>query len=266
MTPAVSALFVYPVKSCRGVALATATIEARGVALDRRWMIVDPEGEFITQRAEPRLALVSVAVGADALTLSAAGRDPLALARSPDPTGPRRRVRVWRDAVDALDCGPAAARWITDWLGRPTSLVFMPDDVRRPVDPKYATAGDIVGFADGYPLLLVSTATLEDLNGRLDAPMPMNRFRPNVVVTGCEPGAEDGWRQVRMGTVSVRVVKPCSRCVVTTTDQDSAARGVEPLRTLATFRKRGSEVHFAQNCIPDGVGIVSVGDVVTADG
>ena len=150
----------------------------------------------------------------------------------------RHRVQVWRDEVEAIDCGAAAACWLNRWLGSRASLVFMPDDVRRPVKPAYALPSDIVGFADGFPLLIASTSSLDDLNARMDAPVPMDRFRPNIVVSGCGPWAEDDWRRIRVGKLEVRVAKPCNRCVVTTTNQQTAERGLEPLRTLARFRRR----------------------------
>jgi uncharacterized protein YcbX len=257
----VSALFIYPVKSCRAIAMEQCALEARGLRHDRRWMIVDDAGRFITQRTEPRLALVDVAIADDALVLSTPSMTPLRLPVSPK-SGGSRRVRVWRDDVDAIDCGPTASRWVSDWLGSPASLVFMPDEVSRAVNPAYALAGDIVSFADGYPLLLASVSSLGDLNRRIDPPVPMNRFRPNVVVSGCDPWAEDDWKRIRIGNIPVRVVKPCSRCIITTTDQHTGERGAEPLRALAAFRNHGSEVWFAQNCIPEATGTVAVGDAL----
>jgi uncharacterized protein YcbX len=257
----VRGLFVYPVKSCRGIALDRAVLERRGIRHDRRWMIVDADGVFVTQRTEPRLACVEVAID-DALVLRGPHAPPLRVALEPPPDAARRRVRVWRDQVNAIDCGPEAAAWLSAWLGAPVSLVFMPDGVERAVDPKRARPGDIVGFADAFPLLIASTASLDDLNARLDTPVPMDRFRPSVVVGGCAPWAEDGWTRVRIGNVPVRILKPCDRCVVTTTDQRTGQRGVEPLRTLATFRKRGNDVLFAQNAVHDAPGTLAVGDPV----
>jgi uncharacterized protein YcbX len=261
----VTGLFVYPVKACRGIALKTARVERRGLRHDRRFMIVDDTGRFVTQRTEPRLALVEVAIpsGDGEIVLSAPGLPALHLdADEAIRRGGRRRVQVWRDEVDAVDCGEAANAWISEWLGKRMSLVHMPDDVERAVNPKYGAAGDIVSFADGYPVLLASTSSLEDVNARLAEPVPMDRFRPNLVVSGCLPWAEDGWALIRVGEVGFRVVKPCDRCTVTTVDQRTAEPGVEPLRTLASFRKKDNEVLFAQNCIPDTPGAISVGDRV----
>jgi uncharacterized protein YcbX len=262
--PFVSALHVYPVKACRGIALARAHVEARGVRHDRRWAIVDETGTTVTQRTQPRLALVDVAIAGDALVLSssAAGAPELRLPLAPD-GGRRRSVTVWRDTVSALDTGEEAARWATELLGVPASIVFMPDDVERAVNPKYGQAGDIVGFADAYPLLLATTASLADLNARMERPLPMDRFRPNVVVDGCTAWAEDAWTRVQIGDLPVRVVKPCARCVVTTIDQRTAERGVEPLRALAAYRSRDNDILFAVNAVPDADGDVAVGDRVT---
>jgi uncharacterized protein YcbX len=261
-TALVSALFVYPVKSCRGFAVESAAVERRGLRHDRRWMIVDAGGQFITQRTEPSLARIAVALVHDALVLSAPHAPPLRVPLAPDTEGPRRRVRVWRDDVDAVDCGSEAAAWIGAWLGVSASLVFMPDDATRRANPRHALAGDLVSFADGFPLLLASESSLDDLNARLEGPVPMGRFRPNVVVRGCAPWAEDAWTRVRLGAVPVRVLKPCDRCVVTTTDQQTGERGAEPLRTLATFRARDNKVYFAQNAVPDAPGRIAVGDRV----
>jgi uncharacterized protein YcbX len=257
----VSALHVYPVKSCRSLALKTAEIGRRGIAHDRRWMIVDDAGTFVTQREASRLSLVDVALDRSELLLSADGHGQV---RVSAPTGdaPRREVRVWTSRVAAVDCGDAAADWLGAFLGAAVRLVTMPDDVERQVDPEYGQPGDIVGFADGFPLLLATTASLADLNARLPQSVPMDRFRPNVVVEGCAPWEEDDWQRVRIGEVAFRVAKPCGRCSIVTTDQRTGERGVEPLRALATFRQQGSKVNFGQNCIPDAGGFIAVGDEV----
>ena len=263
MDATVSALFIYPVKSCRGIALETSAVEARGLANDRRWMIVDDQDLFVTQRSEPRLAQVEVALESDAVVLRAPDLPALRLPRSQPGASARRRVTVWKDEVDALDCGDDARQWMTRWLGSPASLVYMPDDVRRPVKPAYSLPSDSVSFADGFPLLVASTASLDDLNARLDRPLPMDRFRPNVVVTGTPAWDEDAWRRIQVGPIPIRIPKPCDRCVITTTDQRTGERGVEPLRALAAFRRWDGKVFFAQNGVPDLAGSIAVGDPVT---
>jgi uncharacterized protein len=261
----VRALFVYPVKSCRGIALDRAEVEVRGLRHDRRWMIVDEAGTFVTQRTVPRLTQIEVAIdGARAaLVLSAPGHPALRLALAPH-EGASVPVRVWRDEVEALHAGEEAARWVSAFLRAPASIVFMPDAVERPVRPDFARAGDHVSFADAFPLLVTTTDSLDDLNARLDRPLPMDRFRPNVVVGGCPAWEEDDWRRARIGAVPLRLPKGCDRCVVTTTDQLTGERGVEPLRTMAMFRKwTDSKVYFGVNAVPDAPGRIAVGDRVT---
>ena len=264
MSVVVSALFVYPVKGCRGIALDRAEVEVRGIRHDRRWLIVDEARRFVSQREEPRLALVDVAVDQEreSLTVSAPGAGRLELALAPR-GGQRVKVQIWRDEVDGLDAGQEAARWVSGLLGAPASIVFMPDATVRPVRPDFAQEGDHVSFADAFPVLVATTASLRDLNARLDRPLPMDRFRPNVVVDGCAPWEEDAWQRARLGQVTVRTPKGCDRCVVTTIDQRTAETGVEPLRTLATFRKRDGKVYFGVNAIPDARGTMAVGDAVT---
>ncbi len=259
----VTELHVYPVKSCRGIALRSSPVGRRGLEHDRRWMIVDDAGTFITQREAPVLATIDVAVEAGTLVLAADGHGHVGVSASQTEAGVRRRVRVWSSEVFALDCGDEAARWLGARIGSDVRLVFMPDDATRAVSPDHARPGDIVGFADGFPMLLATTASLEDLNARLTVPVPMNRFRPNVVVEGAAPWEEDGWKQVTVGQVPFRVAKPCGRCTIITTDQRTGERGPEPLRTLTTFRREGNSVHFAQNCVPDADGTIAVGDELT---
>jgi uncharacterized protein len=256
-------LFVYPIKSCAGTRLDVADVGPRGIRHDREWMIVDAATEeFVTQRERPRLALVRPSLTADGIALAAPGFATLDVPI--DPGGAVRRVRVWRDVCDAIDQGDGAAVWLSEWLGWDCRLVRMKDDFRRSVDPNFALeATDQVGFADGYPCLLTSEESLADLNARLVTPLPMNRFRPNVVIRGADvPFVEDRIRALQIGDVLLNPVKPCSRCVTTTVDQATAATGQEPLATLATFRKSGSKVLFGQNLIHRNEGILRVGDEV----
>lgn len=259
-----SALHVYPVKGCRGLKTPAAWAGPRGLDGDRRWMIVDAAGVFITQRSHPRLALVVPEPSPQALVLRAPGRPPLTVRLGagggpPGDTGVLE-VTVWRDQVMARDAGDEAAAWLSACVGEPVRLVHMPEDVRRSVDPKYAAPGDTVSFADGFPWLLISEGSLSDLNGRLARPIPMDRFRPNLVVAGCEPFAEDTWKRIRIGDAVFRIVKPCARCVVTTIDHERGEPdGPEPLRTLATYRRVGDGVMFGQNLLADQTGELRVG-------
>jgi uncharacterized protein YcbX len=258
----VSALAIYPIKSCGGIALNAAPIGPRGFVHDREWMVVTPDGEFLTQREIPRLALIQPHIEADGtLQVTTDWYDPLFLA--PGTGTQRRAITVWQHQGWALDAGDEAAAWFSTVLEQPCRLVrFDPDEV-RPVNPAYAlTPEDQVGFADGYPFLLLSENSLDDLNQRLATPLPMNRFRPNIVVQGCPAFAEDTWREITIGTVPFGVVKPCARCAITTTDQRTALVGKEPLRTLATYRKGEHGVLFGQNLIHRATGTIQVGDVL----
>lgn len=257
----VGGLFVYPVKSCSGIALAEAEVTATGFALDRRFMVVGEDGGFLSQRSFPQLAQVRVSREDGGLRLEGPNLPTLQVPIEREPA-PTVRVTVWRDVCPAVDEGQEAAEFFSRHLGCPARLVRLADDDARPVSGPAAQPGDRVGFADGYPFLLVSQASLDGLNRRLPLPVPMDRFRPNIVVDGCGPHAEDGWHHLRIGAIDFRVAKPCARCVVTTTDQRTGERGREPLRTLAEYRSEDGRVLFGQNLIHAGRGVVRVGDRV----
>lgn len=254
-------MYVYPIKSCGGITLETAELDERGIRHDRRWMLVDGDGKFVSQRTHPRLSLVRVRIEQDALTVNAPGMSTLEVPLVPE-MGAAMLATVWGDTVEISPAGGGADKWFSEFLGAPCRLVYLPDDSVRAVDPEYGGSGDRVGLADGFPLLLIPEASLEDLNGRMEEPLPMDRFRPNIVVSGCGAFAEDGWRNVRIGGVGMRVVKPCARCKIPTVDQETAVTSKEPLRTLATFRKFGSKVLFGQNLVHDTAGTLRLGDAV----
>lgn len=243
-------IHVYPLKGARGVALERADVLPGGLRHDRRFMLLDAGGAFLTQRTHPTLALLATALDAAAgtLTLStAAGSAVVPLA----PDGPRRKVRCWDDDVDAIEVVGDAAALVAQHLGEPCTLVFMPDDVVRPVEAPYGKPGDRVGFADAYPVLLAARASLDDLNARLAAPVAMSRFRPNLVVDGGAAFEEDRHARVGIGAATFRMPKRCSRCQVVLVDQLTGVVGKEPLRTLAAYRTEANSVYFAQNLIPD---------------
>jgi uncharacterized protein YcbX len=257
----ISGLYHYPIKSCQGIALERAEVDARGIVDDRRLMLVDSAGRFLTQREHPRMALIAARIAGGSLALSAPAMPALVLDRMAD--GPRRPVSIWRDRCQAVDLGVEAAGWLSEFLGLPCQLVRIAEDEIRIVDQAYAPRpADQVGFADGFPFLVIAQESLDDLNARLAEPLPMDRFRPNIVVAGCEPYAEDGWEQIRIGAITLSLVKPCARCAITTTDQRTAERGKEPLRTLASYRSVGGKVMFGQNAIHDRAGTIRIGDEV----
>ena len=255
---------IYPVKSTRPIALSESEVLPRGLLWDRRWMLVDSEGRFITARQYPVLAMVDTALGAETLDISAAGRAGLQVPLA-EPAAPSIPVTVWKDRCAAVPVGATADGWFSDYLGIPVRLVRMTDALVRPVNPDYGGPADQVSFADGFPLLLIAEASLHDLNRRLATPVPMQRFRPNLVVDGEQPYGEDHWRRVRVGEVEFEGVKNCSRCVFTTIDPRTGVMdgGREPLRTLASYRRReGGGVFFGQNLIPRSGGTVRLGDRV----
>ena len=262
MTLHLSALNIYPIKAAHGIALEQSEVDAFGLRHDRRWMVVDDAGGFLSQRSHPRMALVTPSIQGERLRIEAPGMPALTTPLNPSATV-ATAVTVWDDSCQASWLGEQAAAWFTEFLGTPCSLVYMADDVVRPADPAYAPRDARVSFADGFPFLLISEESLADLNRRLTQPIPMNRFRPNLVVRGGEPYAEDGWERIEIGGLGLRVVKPCGRCVVTTTDQRTGERGKEPLRTLATYRNRGGEVMFGQNAVHEGPGRLRVGDPIS---
>ncbi|GAB4452511.1 MAG: MOSC domain-containing protein [Armatimonadaceae bacterium] len=268
MTVEINGLFYYPIKSCRGTAVEEAALDVRGFRHDRRWMVVRAEtGRFVTQREYPRMAQVCPTVAEGSLLVSAPGMSDLCVPPQPEDALTRRSVSVWQFSGDGLDEGEEAAEWFSAMMGFPCRLVRTPDDFSRRVSRKYSRGEEPVGFADGFPFLLTSEESLADLNSRLEAPVPMARFRPNIVVRGATAWAEETWRTLRAtgsGT-EFTVAKPCTRCAVTTVDQESGAKmGAEPLATLARYRRDSNgKVCFAVNLVANSsVGVVRVGEVL----
>ncbi len=281
--PYISSLHVYPVKSCAGHELTRAELDTRGIRDDRSWIVVGdgggqpgqpgPSGSSgppgsraplspLTQREAPALALVQPALASGGLALSAPGMEDLSVPRLEE--GPNRKVDVWGDLCDGIDQGDDAADWFSTYLDASCRLLSFSPDFVRPVDPDFARRpGDQVGFADGFPLLVISEASLADLNARLETPLRMNRFRPNVVVADCPPYAEDTWKRVRAGEVEIDLVKPCGRCATTLVEQESGTPGKEPLRTLATYRKFDRPApSFGHNAVHRSPGVLEAGMAV----
>lgn len=259
-----SGLWIHPVKSCAPLAAHAADVRTRGLAHDRRFMVVDPDGRFLTGRQIPRLATIRAVPDGHGVRLDASSMTTLHVA-APPRDGERIGVSVWKDRVEALECSAAADAWLTACLGRPARLVYMDEAATRGVDPTYGWATDEVSFADGFPLLLISQASLDALNARLLEPITMARFRPNLVVSGCEPHAEDGWHRIQVGFIEMEVVKPCTRCVFTTVDpvRGELDPSGEPLATLKTYRRGQNGVTFGQNVIPRAEGTIRLGDTIT---
>lgn len=255
--PSVAALYVYPLKGAAGISLDASVVEPWGLRGDRRWMLVDETGGFISQRNFPLLCRIAVEQGDKEITFGF-GEDSLTLPIATN--GPRTTVRVWQDDVQAQAVSAEADAWFSERLGRPCRLVHIPPDAFRQTHLEYTRPGDRVGFADAFPVLVASEASLADLNARLEHPLPMNRFRPNLVIGGCLPYEEDEWPAFTLGGVRFRAAKKCGRCSVTTTDQETGEVGVEPLRTLATYRREGKTVAFGAYFVPENEGILRVGE------
>ena len=252
---------IYPIKSARGISLPSAQLDDKGLQFDRRWMVVDEQGLFLSQRTLPRMALIEVSVQHDHLSITSRGFGELNVPLQFLP-GAMREVQVWNDLLNASDIGQVAAAWFTELLGVRCRLVQLPEEPSRFVNPKYDPTRSAYTFADAFPILLLTEMSLGDLNARLAAPVPMNRFRPNLVVDGTFAFEEDTWQRIQIGEVTFRVVKPCGRCTVPTVNQETGEAGKEPIRTLSTYRTRDSMVYFGQNLIHERRGVVSVGDEV----
>ena len=254
-------LWAYPLKGAAGIAASEWELDSFGLAHDRRWMVVDGEGRFISQRTDPLLGQVRPSLDRMHLSLHSASAGDLTLPVAPD-GGVRTKVRVWADDVDATDCGDRAASFMTRHLGREARIVHMPDSTVRPVPAGYAPAGGRVSFADAFPLLIIGDGSLDELNRRLEQPVEMLRFRPNVVVGGAAPHQEDTWRRVRLGDVECDLVRPCARCAVPTIDLATGESGREPTRTLAGYRRWDRKVWFGQNAVHRSPGTLTLGAAV----
>ncbi|NEQ49067.1 MAG: MOSC domain-containing protein [Leptolyngbya sp. SIO3F4] len=256
-----SGLYTYPLKSAAGIELSQTQVTTRGLLHDRRWMICDHKGKFLTQRKLPKMALIQVSIGEN-LCLSIRGADDEALELAAVPSEPDvLHVDVWGDSCVAWSMGNEVAQWLSDFLGCEAQLVYMPDTTHRPVD--HGRFETVNSFSDAYPFLLISEASLADLNSRLEQPIPMNRFRPNLVVQGCEPFAEDTWKQIQIGEIVFDVAKACSRCSIPGVEQSTGEQGKEPLKTLATFRRWDHAIWFGQNLIAHSEGRLALSDEVT---
>lgn len=268
MSLTLSKIYIYPIKSLGGISLVESFVEDRGLQYDRRMMLVDDEGIFITQRDFPQMALLKTEIKNEHLTVAHLNYNqsieiPLQPANSFSHY--KRKVKIWDDICEASIVSEEADNFFSDMIGLKCHLVYMPEDEKRIVDPqrKYVVDNHIVSFADGYPFLIIGQSSLNELNRRLEKPLPMNRFRPNFVFAGGRPFEEDNWKDFMIGDVKFRAVKPCARCVITTTDQETAIRNQEPLKTLSTFRKIENKVMFGMNLVSYSEGLIKVGDKIS---
>ncbi|PPD40660.1 MAG: MOSC domain-containing protein [Methylobacter sp.] len=257
-----SQITIYPIKSLAGISVASCPVITTGLQYDRQWMLVDADGQFLSQRRLPKMAAIKTALIGRHLRISVPEKADLVLPLIPA-LGGEVPCRIWEDACTARHVSTEADLWFSDVLGQECRLVYFPDNEIRRVDPNYAQTDDQTAFSDGFPFLLVSENSLVCLNEAMQLPMPMARFRPNLVVSGCAGYAEDSWREIRIGGIEFRLPKPCSRCSIPTIDPDTAKTGKEPLITLNRTRKWQNKVYFGQNALHNQTGVLSVGDPVT---
>ena len=260
----VSELFIYPIKSLGGFSVPAATVTDRGFLYDRRWMLVDSSNVFLTQREFPQMALLQVGISGNIVTVhhKLKHNEEISFSTSKHSTQ-SSIIQVWNDQCDAFSVDPRLDEWFSSMLSFSCRLVYMPDSSKRKVDTHYAFNDEITSFSDGYPFLLIGQSSLDDLNARLAEPLPINRFRPNIVFTGGEAFDEDRMRHFSINGIQFFGVKPCARCAIPTTNQDNAFRGKEPLKTLATYRQWNNNIYFGQNLLHKGEGQIRVGDTIS---
>lgn len=259
-----SEIWVYPIKSLGGIKLQKTRLTERGLEWDRRWMLLDAEGQFMTQRQTAAMALLEVSLHKNQLEVRHRTKKitPLQIPFQPQSPAELVKAPIWDDTSKAIVVSPEANGWFSEVLGQPCRLVYMPEEGKRSTSGKTSGRLQKVSFADEYPALIIGQASLDDLNSRLAEPLPMNRFRPNLVFTGGMPFEEDGWHALTIGSNRFWAEKPCARCVVTTIDQSTAIKGKEPLATLATYRKWNNKLLFGQNLMYEAGGIIKVGDTI----
>ena len=255
-----SAIYVYPIKSLGGINLEASVIEEKGLRHDRRWLLIDEQGMFITQRKYPSLALLQVDIrGEEIIVFNKTAPENSISFAADQPNGQVIPVTIWDDLTEGIEVDKNVSEWFSNYMEMPLRLVYMPEQAKRKVDPRYAKNAEIVSFADGYPCLLIGEQSLDYLNSKLEKPVLMDRFRPNLVFKGGEAHVEDSFEDFEIGQVTFSAVKPCARCVLITVDQQTAVKGQEPLKTLSKYRLQNNNVMFGQNLIHHGTGEIKVG-------
>ncbi|PPD31657.1 MAG: MOSC domain-containing protein [Methylomonas sp.] len=259
--PTLSQIYIYPVKSLAGIAVSAWPVDKNGLLYDRKWMLIDEQNQFLSQRRLARMALIKTTIQHDRLVLSAPNQHDISLELHPT-DGETLEVSIWHDRCLAKTVTADVDEWLSRFLQTQCRLVYLPDDQQRIVDQHFAEPTDQTAFSDGFPFLIVSENSLNVLNRSLEIPVTMQRFRPNLVVTDCEGYAEDSWRQLKINTIEFRLPKPCSRCAVPGIDPDTAISSKEPLTTLSRLRKWQNKIYFGQNAIHNSSGNLAIGDVV----
>jgi uncharacterized protein YcbX len=257
-----SEIYIYPVKSLGGISVDTAIAEERGLQYDRRYLLVDETGIFITQRDYPMLALLKLSFTENGFNVLNTKNSSHTIIPFESDSKKNVTITIWDDVCNAVQVNQDLDNWFSNALDKKVSLVYMPDDEKRIVEKTYINEDHIVSFADAYPFLIIGKSSLDDLNTRLVNPIPMNRFRPNLVFTGGNAYEEDNWKDFKIGNAEFKAVKPCARCVITTTNQNTAERSAEPLKTLANYRKVNNKIMFGMNVVCNKTGVVSVNQTI----
>lgn len=256
----VSEIIIYPVKSLGGISLKSSIVSSKGLANDRRWMLIDENDNFLTQRVFPQMAFFKTEIYEDKFRLIHKG-DKLELKPGMF-EGPPINATIWDDKVEVYEVNRSHSKWFSERMGFSCRLVYFPETSKRNVDPNFAHQEEQVGLADDFPLLLIGQSSLDDLNSRMKDPLPMERFRPNIVFTGGDPFEEDNWKYISIGKSNFHVAKPCARCVLTTVDQQTGKKGKEPLATLSTYRGKNNKILFGQNLLIVEGNEINLGDPI----
>ena len=261
----VTEIYTYPVKSLAGISHQSAELTVTGLRHDRQWMVVQPDGTFMTQRIYPQMALVETGISDSKLVLSSFGMEDWLVDDPFDGQADRIATDVWGSGINGVAHSTSTNQWLSDAIGTDCMLISFPETENRQCDTEFASEGDHTLFADGYPLLLAAQASLDDLNSKLAEPVGMNRFRPNIVVSGCDAFEEDSWHKIKINQVGLRFAKHCERCSVPTVNQATGMlEGPEPIHTLSSYRRReDGEVYFGTCLVPEGTGVLSIGDEVS---
>lgn len=259
--PILSQIYFYPVKSLAGIQVQNWPVDKNGLMHDRKWMLIDDQQQFLSQRRLPKMALIKPRIEEDRLILSAPGQRDLSIPWYPV-KGDNIEVSIWRDKCIAKTVSDQANHWFSTFLKAKCQLVYQPDDRQRQVDRRYAQPSDQTAFSDGFPFLIMSENSLNALNKELAKPVGINRFRPNLVIADCDAYAEDIWRRIRIDNIAFRLPKPCARCSIPGIDPETAISGTEPLSTLNRLRRWENQIYFGQNALHDSTGKLSVGDIV----
>lgn len=262
MNYTISDLIIYPIKSLGGIHLQQSFLEEEGLQYDRRWMLVDEQGNFLTQRQHPKMCLFQVQFTEGGLLVTQSEQSSSFFFPFNQSTEKELTVSIWEDNVKATFVSDLADKWFSTMMDMPCKLVSIASDAQRKVDTRYAFRNETTRFSDAFPVLIIGESSLEDVNKRIDSPVPMNRFRPNIVFKGGNAFEEDSWKNIQVGSSALKVVKPCARCVITTIDQQTAQAGKDPLKTLASYRTVDNKVLFGQNSLVINPGTIRLGDEI----